>query len=56
MSGEYIKNSTKDTMIKYYEIIFDLNSRLCAKCSDELWKQQVIDKNKYTIKGLWMIQ
>ena len=34
----------KDTIIKSKEMIFVLNSPVCIKCLDELWRQQVINK------------
>ena len=50
-----LEKAVKDTIIRYKEIIFGADSPICAKCFDELQKQQVIGK-KCMIKSLWNMQ
>ena len=44
---EELEKVIKDTIIKYQEIIFGVDSPICMKCLDEFRKQQVIDKRVY---------
>ena len=44
---EELEKVIKDTIIKYQEIIFGVDSPICTKCLDEIRKQQVIDKRVY---------
>ena len=41
---EELEKAIKNTIIKYKEIIFGVNSPACMACLDELRKQQVIYK------------
>ena len=45
-----LEKAIKDTIIKYKEIIFRVDSPICIKCLDELQKQQVIDGKVYDQK------
>ena len=42
-----LEKAIKDTIIKYKEIIFGVDSPICIKCLDELRKQQVINEKVY---------
>ena len=42
-----LEKAIKDTISKYKEIIFGVDSPICKKCLDELEKQQVIDEKVY---------
>ena len=44
---EELEDAIKDTITKYKEIIFGLDTPVCMACLAELQKQQVIDKNVY---------
>ena len=44
---EELEDAIKDTITKYKEIIFCLDTPVCMACLAELQKQQVIDKNVY---------
>ena len=44
---EELEKVIKDTIIKYQEILFGVDSPICMKCLDEIRKQQVIDKRVY---------
>ena len=45
----------KAPFIKYKEIIFVVDSHICTKCLNELWKQQIID-DKVSTKNLRVMQ
>ena len=45
-----LEKTIKDTIVKYKEIIFGVDSPICIKCLDKLWKQQVIDEKVYDQK------
>ena len=55
MSTEDLQKVIKDTFIKYKEIIFVVDSHICIKCLNELWKQQIID-DKVSTKNLRVMQ
>ena len=42
-----LEEAIKDTITKYKEIIFGLNTFTCMACLDELRKQQATDKKVY---------
>ena len=44
---EELEDAIKDTITKYKEIIFGLDTPTCMACLDELRKQQVTDKKVY---------
>ena len=44
---EELEKVIKDTIIKYQEILFGVDSPICMKCLDEIRKQQIIDKRVY---------
>ena len=41
------KKAIKDTIIKYKEIIFGVDSPICLAWLNELWKQHLIDEKVY---------
>ena len=45
-----LRKAIKDTITKYKEFIFGVDSSICIKCFDELLKQQVIDQKVYDQK------
>ena len=49
-STEDLKEAIKDTIMKYKEIIFDVDSSICIKLQDDFWKQQAIDKKVFDQK------
>ena len=46
-TGSIYLGAIKDTISRYKEIIFGVDSPICKKCLDELEKQQVIDEKVY---------
>ena len=44
MSRENLQKAIKDTIIKYKEIIFGVDSPICIECLNEIRKEQVVDK------------
>ena len=47
---EELEEAFKDTITKYTEIIFGLDTPACMACLDELRKKQVIDQKIYDQK------
>ena len=41
---EELEEAIKETITKYKEIIFDLDTPTCTACLDELQKKQIIDQ------------
>ena len=41
---EELEEAIKETITKYKEIIFDLDTPTCTACLDELPKKQIIDQ------------
>ena len=52
MSTEDLQKAIKGTIIKYKEIIFGVDTPVCAECLNELRKQQVINEVLYRKKLL----
>ena len=50
MSNKDPRKTIKDTIIKYKDIIFVVDSTICTTCLDELKNQQVIDDKTYNQK------
>ena len=47
---EELKEAIKDTIKRYLEIIFGLDTPACVVCLNELRKQQIIDQKVYDQK------
>ena len=50
VSKDKLEKAIKDTIIRYKDIIFDVDSPMCIKCLYELLKGQVIDEKVYDLK------
>ena len=47
MSREDLQKAIKDTIIKYKEIIFGVDTPICTKCINQLRNQQTINEIVY---------